>query len=554
MYVQLRGIEDIDNYLDILGASNPDSPDQPASPFSITIIPGRISAAHCIATGEALLTRTAGEEGSVSISVSDAFGNTIAPTAGQRAGFNVAIVDIIDISILYLGSTIAESDGTLTTTYTIERAGQYRVNILYVGEQIICGDTVCPSPLVVAPDVITSEQSSAEGEGIAQAGAGITAAIIVSIRDQYSNLRSAGGDQVVATLQVAGASEELTVTDNDDGTYGIEYVTTVAGSAVLGIQTFINSAGSLADITASPFTVTVRYGTPVASAMTALGNGLEDTIAGSNREIALRAYDAYNNVVYEGGGDLVVTLYNSEANFTVSSADPPPVQGSASVADAENGRYTISYVLYPSGTYVLSAILNGEIITAVALTNPSDPTSTRNVFVNYAATDVCFVDGVGDGVAGVPMAFTLQSMDAFGNPRLEDSDVIVVSRGNADNVINVETVYVQDGLYSVTYTQGMNPADGQGAGQFSLIVRAGPDVDSLLGTRTTDGSAYSPFQLVVVPGTVTAESVRVRTSDGGLYAANAGEEATFGIIAQDVREQTHVLCYFLQSYQQHVFR
>ena len=507
------------------------------SPFSITIVPGRISAQDCVATGDALLLRTAGQEGAISIAVSDAFANAISPSTGQRAGFNVAVVDIIDISILYQAEVTPEDDGTLTATYTIERAAQYRVNILYVGEQIICDDEVCPSPLVVEPDRITAAQCGAEGEGTTDAGAGLTASLIVSIRDQFGNLRSAGNDTVVSTLQVSGSEFTLDPTDLGDGTYSIEYVTTVAGQAVLSIQAWMEADSANVDISGSPFTVTVQYGTPVAAAMTASGEGLTDGVAGAEKEAALRAYDAYNNVVQVGGDVVMVTFYNAELDLTVSSASRDEAErGIAQVEDHKNGRYTVTWTLNPSGTYVMSATLNGEIITAIALTNQDDPDSTRQVFINYAATDVCFVagDGIGDGTAGVPVTFSLQSMDAFGNRRLEDSDTIVVSRGSTENEISVETVYAQDGLYSVTYTQGTEPEDGQGAGQLSLIIRAGPDADNLMGTRTADNTQFSPFQLVIEPGTVTADSVRVRTSDGGLYASNAGQTATFGIIAEDI--------------------
>ena len=120
--------------------------------------------------------------------------------------------------------------------------------------------------------------------------------------------------------------------------------------------------------------------------------------------------------------------------------------------------------------------------------------------MNYADTAECIVAGagIGDGVAGVPTAFTLQSMDAFGNKRLEGGDTIVVSRDSVDNVMDVTVSYTTDGLYEISFTQGANPryaGDPENeieyeAGQVQLIVTAGKDADSLQSTRTGDGLLY----------------------------------------------------------------
>ena len=58
------------------------------------------------------------------------------------------------------------------------------------------------------------------------------------------------------------------------------------------------------------------------------------------------------------------------------------------------------------------ATLNGEVVIAASRENRNDVNSIRLFQVNYADTAECIVAGagIGDGVAGVPTAFTLQSM------------------------------------------------------------------------------------------------------------------------------------------------
>jgi hypothetical protein len=89
----------------------------------VTISPGKISAPDCVASGAALTALMAGEEGAVSISTSDAYGNAVTPSPSQRAGFIASIVDVIDINEKTEGTVTSEGNG-LAVRYTLERAGE----------------------------------------------------------------------------------------------------------------------------------------------------------------------------------------------------------------------------------------------------------------------------------------------------------------------------------------------------------------------------------------------------------------------------------------------
>lgn len=145
------------------------------------------------------------------------------------------------------------------------------------------------------------------------AATGIDAEVVVSIRDGYENLRSAGGDAVRVVLGIDGEDPlEVAPVDNLDGTYTIAFMTTKAGGATLEV-----SVDGTA-IAGSPFAIEVQYGTPVADGMTASVTGGEySTVAGETRTMNLRAYDAYGNAVLVGGADVVVTLYNADVGDAV---------------------------------------------------------------------------------------------------------------------------------------------------------------------------------------------------------------------------------------------
>ena len=92
-----------------------------------------------------------------------------------------------------------------------------------------------PPPRQVNPEAVDATRCTALSGGEAApftAATGIDAEVVVSIRDGYENLRSAGSDAVTVILGIDGEDPlEVVPVDNLDGTYTIAFMTTKAGGA-----------------------------------------------------------------------------------------------------------------------------------------------------------------------------------------------------------------------------------------------------------------------------------------------------------------------------------
>jgi hypothetical protein len=593
--VELKGIENTKLFQHIRGG-----PKHPSSPFQVAIIPSGISARNCIATGTALGVSNpsrqqklfAGTTGRVEISTADKYGNDVIPNPTQLAGFVAIVVNAKDISKSFQGKVMKGKGNQIIVTYNIKKAGDYNVDLTSVGEDLVCVATglaampecqnkskilppkttcgrqhskcCCPSKLTVYPDALDPAQSSVEGSGRLIGGttsgtksseAGVNTSVIAYSRDTYGNLRTAGGDTFLASLQVVGQNTPLTVVDWQNGSYLIQYSTEKSGQAILTVKVEVNRTWVCTDkqysdqsscvaagmtwskqpCTAStcvnvgpvgpgrsPYTVAVSFGPPAASKVIAAGSGLSSCVAGTVRDITLESFDAYGNKVTKGGAAVVVTVIMG-ANTNASVSVP------VTVADQSNGRYTVQYTPTQKGVYSVVATINGFEIPAVTLSTPSNPNSPRRaITVAYAETQKCKVTPavLPTATAGIPNSFTVQSMDRFGNTRVEDSDQIHMSRADG-GAIKFAYTHEGKGLYRVTWTvsTGINALKTKW-----LNVKAGPKSAALKDLIPVQGSAFS---LNVLPGQVSPNSVTLGIGDQGLYTAQAGAKATFSITAQD---------------------
>ena len=172
----------------------------------------------------------------------------------------------------------------IIVTYNIKKAGDYNVDLTSVGEDLVCVATglaampecqnkskiippkttcgrqhskcCCPSKLTVYPDALDPAQSSVEGSGRLIGGttsgtksseAGVNTSVIAYSRDTYGNLRTAGGDTFLASLQVVGQNTPLTVVDWQNGSYLIQYSTEKSGQAILTVKVEVNRTSVCTD-------------------------------------------------------------------------------------------------------------------------------------------------------------------------------------------------------------------------------------------------------------------------------------------------------------------
>ena len=555
--VSLKGIENIDAFLPIQGGD-----DYPASPYQVTVVPGAIAASNCIAVGSALTTLTAGVEGVVTVSVWDAYNNEVVPNIGQRAAFVATVVDKLDISTSFPGTITPGEGNQIIIKYVVPLAPShdgfdYLVEITSLGEDLRCNptgnpgldpdgnayETSCPSQLTVPPDELDAAQSYAEGDAIDEDGytvaqrlgeapsiaqAGITSYVTVYARDQFENLRAQGGDSFSASLQNAEGDVPLQVDDNNDGTYTVQYNTQASGSAlltilILGIPAFPDGV-ALGGDGAPPFEVQVTFGQPDPASITATGSGIQASCtAGDELTITLMMFDAFGNRVETGGADVQLSVKSPSTNQTAV----------VTIEDTDNGRYELSYTPTQADTYDLVGTIAGEQIASVTLTDPSDPASQRQIVVGYAATfpAKCVITPavLPAPTCGQPNSFTLQSTDAYGNPRLEDSDKIIMTRADGSTDLEIiSTTYEGSGLYRVTWSITKIPTSkvrwlNVKTGDASLP----DDSSSLLPILG------SPFSSDVLPGGISPDSIEVDATAAGLVSPTAGSNATFGISAKD---------------------
>eukprot|EP01048_Picozoa_sp_COSAG05_P000716 COSAG05_NODE_21_length_32397_cov_125.224008_1_plen_2044_part_10 len=439
----------------------------------------------------------------------------------------------------------------------------------------------------MSPDKLDPTKCSVEGAGISKAAAGISSTVVVYARDKFSNVRTAGGDKFLASLQVEGKTNTLQVNDTKNGQYIVVYNTQKSGEATLSIKVEVNrkSGADCTDQTCvnvggeksrSPFKISVSFGPPAAKSFTAAGNGLSSCTAGEAREIVLTAFDAFNNRVEEGGANIQMSvLAASNFKFTaatcktaadgtkdttdsaqacssrngtytaskcsngesgITKQDCTTVSASVDISDSKNGRYTLRFTPTIKGTYALVATINGVQIPSISLSKSSDPNSQRTITVAYAKTDKCIVQQDGKAVgrdgqpklknakAGVPNKFTLQSTDRFGNYRLENSDNIKMLRSDGNSDLQKDLKISYEDKGVYSITWTVTQIPKSSTKWLSIM--AGPKGNEIQAWG-------SPFSPQVLPGGVSPNSVTLSVSAQGLYGAVAGFNATFGITAKD---------------------
>ena len=148
-------------------------------------------------------------------------------------------------------------------------------------------------PLEVEPAPTAPESSTVVGRGLRRAVAGEVAAFTVEARDEFGNLRLAGGDVVAAVGTGPGAAHfTADVVDNGDGTYAVRYYPLASGLYSLSVT--VGSAGlhrdfghmhveeslARAHVRGSPFVLAVAPGPAFGPACTAFGEATFRASAG----------------------------------------------------------------------------------------------------------------------------------------------------------------------------------------------------------------------------------------------------------------------------------
>jgi hypothetical protein len=177
--------------------------------------------------------------------------------------------------------------------------------------------------------------------------------------DAFANQLTQGGDDVSASLTLVplgynvtqalfGAGMMLSVVDQNDGSYSIDYIHTRAGhySLMVGVKAqpeglHVSVTGNAAQAS-SPSTSGITLsaaGVPYAPAISVGTAGIDGTFT-------LQSRDQFGNSISVGG-----------EVFTIEVAGPD--LGLTFITDLKNGTYLATYKVLQKGRYQLSVRLNG---------------------------------------------------------------------------------------------------------------------------------------------------------------------------------------------------
>ncbi|HEX5003789.1 MAG TPA: invasin domain 3-containing protein [Gemmatimonadales bacterium] len=401
-----------------------------------------------------------------------------------------------------VGPVVVQGNGTHVATFTAQTAGSAvevgatindssQIQMLdSAGVSHLPSLTVVPGPAAVDSSGIVAQPEAVE--------LGDSAAIVLTLRDQFGNRVLAGGDAVSFERSGGFGVSEGTVrpvADLGDGRYRAQYVATLPGSADT-LRARVNGAmdsSRFATVTvvcsAGPVSLTgtllsVNDVTPAHSPVqqVSLPSGVTTTIT-------LRARD-------QQGCPVTSPM---TVQFGASGGSSTGVLGP--VVDHGDGTYTATFTGRTAGSAVaVRATVNGDSVTSTPVTItvvPGDISPWTSVAtVSRAAID-----------SGARATVTLVAHDSAGNRLTTGGRTVAFSVvGGAGHGVLAPTVDHQDGTYTATYT-GMVPAPGA--------------PDTIL--ARIDGTAIKTAlpTIAVVAGGISASASSVSLSAGTVSAGDS---------------------------------
>jgi len=251
--------------------------------------------------------------------------------------------DLFDVQIENPNSDLVPAnirdngDGTYAVKYKPNIPGPYHVDVITRNPaKPLFYDHVKNSPVDVTIEPGTdAAMCTAFGPGL-EPGLLDTkpAEFTIQARDIFGNPRNEGGDPFNVEVKGPNGPVPVSVKDNGDGTYAVEYQPDNAGPYDIGV--------TLEDkhIKGSVFHVDIKPG------------AFPGTTTVEDYKFTLRTRDKRGTNMREGG-----------ENVAVKITGPGGASVPVTIHDHKNGTYLVSYLLGPkSGEYSISVTINGEDI------------------------------------------------------------------------------------------------------------------------------------------------------------------------------------------------
>ena len=227
-------------------------------------------------------------------------------------------------------------------------------------------------PVVIHPNTINPQSSTALGDATRIAVAGKSHSFIVEARDKFGNgiwgnLQLNGGATVNAYARGGATREENRIDsyieDNKNGTYTVKYTPIFSGSYLLSISIGDGKVHSdlgyymedlsiaSSHINGSPFNLKVTPGATYPQSCHIYGTNQIKAKAGMKNTLEIHAKDFHGN--HRGiGGDNFTAFITKESN---SSSDKIAI---ANIIDKYNGKYQVQFlVTNPTGEFFLHVIM-----------------------------------------------------------------------------------------------------------------------------------------------------------------------------------------------------
>jgi len=383
----------------------------------------------------------------------------------------------IDVAI------VDNKDGTYDCTYLPSKASPVTELMVTLstkgyGDGDIEGSSFC---VKVTPGAPSAEHTFCRGDGIHGGKAGDLAPVTLQSMDSCGNRVTTGGAPVAGFLtyqgEGGGTPVPVAVTDNNNGTYGLDYLPEKAGTYLLDVKIGDKSVKD------APFTITIEAGAfdPLNFDWEGLeldAEGRRVLVAGNTDAFKVGAKDAYGNPLKNGG-------------LSVAGSISGPSDVPVSVSDNSDGSYALSYTPFKAGNYELLVDVDGTPIGGGK--NPN-PCKLLVIAANAdGAHSIASGPGLVEASVGGENKFSVQARDAFdNNVTMGGADVAGVLATDDGTEIPILVEDNGDGTYGCSYPNVKK------AGTYKI-------------TPTLNGTPVSkaPFTVVVKPGNFSLENTEV---------------------------------------------
>eukprot|EP01052_Picozoa_sp_SAG31_P022653 SAG31_NODE_1812_length_7215_cov_1.891934_1_plen_2312_part_01 len=461
------------------------------SPWLLSIVPAVPDLQNSYAIGPGVTSALAGIETSVWIVTVDYWTNECieggdevhALIRGPRYPPEITAVDL--------------GNGTYGVHYTLDLVGQYNVFVQLNDYRF----GLSPLEPFVSPGPAAAHMCIASGSATHTINAGEIAELYIQSRDANDNPRPAGSDTFEAILEhnetdVSGPPVTPVAVPLDvvDGVlYGHVAIFAPAGEWTMSVR-LLNQAGlALGDISGSPFTVTLIEAPISPAHCTVTGDGATNFTAGDQGHVVITSRDRFGNLRSYSAATAVTFSVQIAGPGDITSS-PPAIAGYIGTESLRDGRYQFSWSADISGTYILTAELDGISLQDCPLA--VNVTAGQTVLANSM-----FDGAVSRGEAGIFNTLMIHTHDISNNPRAQPlraemtASVIVLG--------HVRTAVVED-MQNGTVLIAYNITH---AGAHTLYITFGGDQDF-------SGS------LTIFPGPLDYSTSRLTGSGvAGAYAA-----------------------------------